>query len=272
MTNAFLGVMTLIFVASAAVTIAWCGSMSDMGGMTMPGGWTMSMTWMRMPGQTWPGAAASFLGMWIVMMIAMMLPSLTPMLLRYREAVVGTGDANPSLGRLTAIVGVGYFFIWTLLGIVIYPVGIAIAEIEMRHLAVSEVVPFAAGMAILIAGLFQFTPWKARYLARCREIPGLGRTGTSARTRTRTRTLPGDAATAWRHGLRLGLHCSYACAGPMMILLVLGVMDLRAMAVVTAAITLERFAPASHAVARGIGVVTVAAGLFLMIQNLADLI
>jgi hypothetical protein len=42
--------------------------------MPMPGGWTMSMAWMRMPGQTWPGAAASFLGMWVVMMVAMMLP------------------------------------------------------------------------------------------------------------------------------------------------------------------------------------------------------
>jgi len=51
-----------------------------MGEMPMPGGWTMSMAWMRMPGQTWPGAAASFLGMWIVMMVAMMLPSLVPML------------------------------------------------------------------------------------------------------------------------------------------------------------------------------------------------
>jgi hypothetical protein len=34
------------------------------------------MAWMRMPGQTWPGAAASFLGMWVVMMVAMMLPYL----------------------------------------------------------------------------------------------------------------------------------------------------------------------------------------------------
>ena len=58
--------------------------MSAMGGMTMPGGWTMSMMWMRMPGLTWPGTAASFLGMWVVMMVAMMLPSLAPMLWRYR--------------------------------------------------------------------------------------------------------------------------------------------------------------------------------------------
>ena len=38
------------------------GSVPAMGDMPMPGGWTMSMVWMRMPGQTWPGAAASLLG------------------------------------------------------------------------------------------------------------------------------------------------------------------------------------------------------------------
>ena len=77
---AFSGILALIFAASAAATIAWSVSMSAMGGMPMPGGWTMSMTWMKMPGQTWPCAIASFLGMWLVMMVAMMLPSLAPML------------------------------------------------------------------------------------------------------------------------------------------------------------------------------------------------
>jgi hypothetical protein len=48
--------------AGAAVTIAWCASMAAMSGMPMPGGWTMSMAWMRLPGRTWFAAAASFLG------------------------------------------------------------------------------------------------------------------------------------------------------------------------------------------------------------------
>src|SRR6266853_428005 len=78
--RAFFGVSALLFAASAAVTIAWCASMSAMGGMPMPGGWTMSMAWMRTPGQTWPGAAASFLVIWVLMMVAMMLPSWMPML------------------------------------------------------------------------------------------------------------------------------------------------------------------------------------------------
>ena len=82
-----LGVLALLFAASTAVTIVWCNSMSAMREMPMPGGWTMSMAWMRMPGQSWFSSAASFLGMWVVMMVAMMLPSLVAMLWRYREAV-----------------------------------------------------------------------------------------------------------------------------------------------------------------------------------------
>ena len=78
--RAFVGISALLFAASAALTIVWCTSMSAMRRMPMPGGWTMSMVWMRMPGQSWPEAAASFIGMWVVMMVAMMLPSLAPML------------------------------------------------------------------------------------------------------------------------------------------------------------------------------------------------
>ncbi|MEX0734253.1 MAG: DUF2182 domain-containing protein [Steroidobacteraceae bacterium] len=246
---AFFGVSALLFAASAVVTIVWCASMSAMGAMRMPGGWTMSMAWMRMPGQTWPGAAASFLGMWVVMMVAMMLPSLVPMLWRYRQAV---GRTETRLGPLTVLVGVGYFFVWTVFGMAAFPLGVALAAIEMQHPALARAVPIAVGVFVLSAGSLQLTAWKARHLAGCREAPGRGR------------TLPADAGTAWRHGLRLGLHCCRCCAGLMAILLVIGVMDLRAMAVVTAAITVERLAPAGERVARGIGAVVVEAGLFLI--------
>jgi predicted metal-binding membrane protein len=248
--RAFLGVSALLFSVSVAVTILWCASMSTMGGMAMPGGWTMSMAWMRMAGQTWPGAAASFLGMWVVMMVAMMMPSLYPMLRRYRLAAGGT-DA-PGLGRRTALVGAGYFFVWTLFGLAAYPLGVALAAAEMRQPALSRAVPIAAAVAVLIAGALQLSAWKARHLACCREMPGPGR------------TLPADAGTAWRHGLSLGLHCSQCCAGLIAVLLVLGVMDLRAMAIVAAAITVERLAPAGERVARGVGLVVVAAGSLML--------
>jgi predicted metal-binding membrane protein len=245
---AFVGVSALLFAGSTTLTIVWCASMSAMG-MSMPGGWMMSMAWMRMPGQTWPGVAASFLAMWVVMMVAMMLPSLVPMLRRYRQAIGRTGATR--LGLLTAIVGAGYFFVWTVLGLVVFPLGVTLAEIEMQRPPLARAVPIAVGAVVLIAGALQFTAWKARHLACCREAPGRGR------------MLPPDAGTAWRHGLRLGLHCSQCCAGLIVILLVLGVMDLRVMAVVAAAITVERLAPAGEHVARANGAVAIGVGLFL---------
>jgi predicted metal-binding membrane protein len=221
--------------------------------MAMPGGLAMSMPWMPMPGQTWSGAAASFLAMWVPMMVAMMLPSLVPMLRRYRQAIGGTGATN--VVRLTTLVGAGYYLVWTVLGLIAFPLGAALAAIEMRQPAVARAAPIAAGAIVLVAGVVQYTRWKARHLAFCREAPRRGR------------TLPADAGAAWRHGLRLGLHCSYSCAGLTAIVLVLGVMDLRVMVVVTAAITAERLAPAGVRVARAIGVVVIAAGLFLLVRG-----
>jgi predicted metal-binding membrane protein len=254
--QAFLGVSALLFAASAALTIAWCESMSAVGGMPMPGGWTMSMAWMRMPGQTWAGAAASFLGMWVVMMVAMMLPSLVPMLSRYRQAVGSTGETR--LGRLTVLMGVGYFAVWTVFGMAVFPLGVVLAAVEMEQPSVARAVPIVVGGVVMIAGALQLTAWKAHHLACCRAAPGRGG------------TLPADAGTAWRHGLRLGLHCSYCCGGLMATLLVMGVMDFRAMAVVTAAITAERLAPAGERVARAIGAVVVGAG-FLLVARAAGL-
>src|SRR5207253_7008550 len=197
-----------------------------------------------------PGAAASFLGMWVVMMVAMMLPSLVPMLWRYRQAVGRTGETR--LGWLTALVSAGYFFVWTVFGMAAFSLGVALAAIEMQQPALARAVPIAVGVVVVIASALQFTAWKAYHLACCGEASGRGR------------TVQADAGTAWRHGLRLGLHCSYCCFGLMAILLVIGVMDLRAMAVVAAAIAVERLAPAGERVARAIGAVGVGAGLVLI--------
>ena len=253
--QAFLGASALLFAASATLAATWCGSMSAMGTMTMPGGWRMSMAWMRMPGETWPGVAASFIGMWIVMMVAMMFPSLLPMLWRYRHAVMKTGETR--LGRLTTVVGLGYFFVWSLCGIAVFPLGSALAYIEMQQALLARAVPIVAGVIVTIAGAIQFTAWKAHHLSSCRV------------GRKHALTLPSSATAAWRHGLHFGLHCANSCANLTVLLLVVGVMDLRAMAVVTAAITLERLAPAGERVARVIGVVTVGAGLILMARAIA---
>jgi predicted metal-binding membrane protein len=127
-----------------------------------------------------------------------------------------------------------------------------VAAIEMRQPALARAVPVGVGVVVLLAGCLQFSAWKARYLGCCREAPG------------HDHTLTADARTAWRLGTRLGLHCGLSCANLTAILLVLGVMDLRAMAAVTAAITLERVAPAGERAAQAIGVIAIAAGLYLI--------
>jgi predicted metal-binding membrane protein len=180
----------------------------------------------------------------------MMLPSLFPNLCRYRQAVGAQFGSRQ--GWLTVVVGVGYFLVWTVLAVAIFPLGAALAAIEMQHAAIAQVVPILGGVIVVIVGALQFTNWKARHLACCREASMTGD------------TLPADAATAWRHGLRLGIQCCYCCANLMVVLVIVGIMDLRWMAVVTLAISAERLAPNRQRVARAIGVVVVAAGLFLI--------
>ena len=227
--------------------------MSAMSTMEMPGGWTMSSMWMRMPGQMWPSATVSFVGMWVVMMVAMMLPSLIPTLLGYRESVVGRGAARAH--AMTALVGLGYFAVWAAFGLLIFPLGVATAEVLMREPALSRAVPMVISAALLIAGLLQHTPWKARHLAVCREASGVHLT-------------PRGTFAAWSYGVRLGLACSRSCAGLTAVALALGIMDLRVMGVVTTAITVERLAPNGLRVARALGAFGVVLGLFTMYVTL----
>jgi predicted metal-binding membrane protein len=185
------------------------------------------MTAMAMPQE-----ALAFLGMWTLMMLAMMLPSLVPMLWRLRQPA-----------WLTAWVGAGYFIVWTVLGL------IAFLVIQVPSFARAG--PLAGGVVVLLAGAWQCTSWKARHLACCR--------GASYERSPRK-----GAGTALRYGLRLGFHCSCCCAGATAIMFVSGLMDLRAMALATVAITAERLAPSGERVARLIGVIVVGVGLSLV--------
>lgn len=242
MARAFDSLAALLFVGSAAITVTWCASMADMPGMDMPGGWTMSMAWMRMPGQSWPGAALAFLGMWAVMMMAMMLPALTPALRGYPLAIGA---------RMVA----AYFGVWVSFGFVAYPLGLALAELAMRIDPIARLLPVLAATTLVFAGALQLGAWKKRQLDCCSS---LGRPRRIA-----------DAAAAWRHGMALGLRCVACCAPLTAALLVAGVMDLGAMAAATAAITLERLAPRGWRFARLSGVLLMGAGALALLRGLA---
>jgi predicted metal-binding membrane protein len=185
--------------------------------------------------------------MWIAMTAAMMLPSMAPTLWRYRQALARAGEA--CAGRLTALAGLAYLVVWTALGAIAFLAGISLAVAQARWPELVRGAPFAAGVVVLVAGCVQLTRWKARHLAMFR-VPE-GHPGSRARP---------DARVAWRYGLRLGRDCGLSCAGLMASLLVLGAMDLRAMAIATVVITVERLAPGGERVARVIGLGAIAAG------------
>jgi predicted metal-binding membrane protein len=251
----FAAMATLLLAASTVATVAWCRSMSVMDDMPMPGGWTMSMMWMPVAGQGWLGAATSFTAMWTVMMIAMMLPSLIPVLWRYRQCI-GQADGAHADAR-AALAGLGYFFVWMVFGAAAFPVMAALAAMAMRIQAAARMVPLAAGATVLLAGLLQFSGWKVRGLACCRAMPLC------------ERALRTEAGASWRDGLRHGLHCVCCCAGLTVAWLAIGVMDLRAMVLVTVAISAERLAPARVPMAQAIGVIATALGLLLVARAAA---
>lgn len=103
----FIVVCVVAFIAGVSTTVYLSGSMGYE--MEMPGGWKMSMMWMRMPGQTWFLSALSFLLMWLAMMVAMMMPSVLLMFLKTRRQWL-------SLCYMAS----GYFTIWLIAGFGIY--------------------------------------------------------------------------------------------------------------------------------------------------------
>jgi predicted metal-binding membrane protein len=243
-----------VFFLCAGATLYFVHTMS--GGMAMPGGWTMSMMWMRMPGQGWGGAGVMFVAMWVAMMIAMMLPSALPMLLLYRRVLGFRGDA--SLGLATWSLGAGYFAVWLAFGAVAYVVGAVVAQGAIRFETVSRAVPAASGVALVVAGIYQLTPWKTACLRHCRNptqlMSGhLGRRG-------------------WRDALSLGLHhgtfCAGCCCGLMLVQLVLGVMSIGTMVLVAAVIAAEKTLASGVGIARTVGGAAVLAGAGMVLRAL----
>ena len=234
----------IAFLASVVATAYFCRSMCCE--MDMPGGWTMSMMWMRMPGQSWPASATSFLLMWLVMMVAMMMPSALPMFLHMGRSHAGTRTAN-ALAILT-LVAAGYFAIWLGAGAVVYALGVVFAPTAMGWESFSRAVPVLSGAALLAAGLFQFTPWKMTSLLRCRAPVGCAAGCIGRRT-------------GFLLGCREGLACCVCCTAPMMIQLALGVMNPLVMVGVAIAIAAEKLLPRPEIVSRLIGVTSIVAGI-----------
>ncbi|GAC1702239.1 MAG: hypothetical protein NVS9B4_07150 [Candidatus Acidiferrum sp.] len=189
------------------------------------------------------------------MMIAMMLPSAMPMLLVYRRASAFRGEKR--LAAAMFVLGGGYFFVWTLFGVVAYLIGVFVAGTAMQSEAFSRALPLAGGLALCIAGIYQLTPWKSACLKHCRDPLALV-----------ANHLHGGASGALRLGIHHGALCAACCWALMLIQLVLGVMNLTVMLAIAAVIALEKLLSKGELVAKVVGVAAIAAGVVIAASSL----
>jgi predicted metal-binding membrane protein len=237
----FIALCAVTFAGSFATTIYFCRSMGS--GMDMPGGWTMSMMWMRMNGQNWFASAAGFLLMWLAMMVAMMLPSALPTFLNTRRTPASL-----------SVMAAGYFAVWLAAGAGIYVIGVLFAAAAMRWDSFSRVIPLLSGAALLGAGAFQFTRWKLTSLLRCRSPFGCG---TSCSER--------DAS--FGLGCKQGVACCLCCAAPMLMLVVVGMMNPLVIIGVAIIIAAEKILPRPEIIARFVGLAAIVAGVMTTIHK-----
>src|ERR1700754_2821160 len=234
----FIAVCSLTFVAALITTVYFCYSMQQE--MEMPGGCTMCMMWMQLPGQTLLVSALSFLIMWLAFMVAMMLPSALPMFLRTRRQWV-------SLCSMAT----GYFLMWVAAGLGVYVLGMAFMSMTMQSEWLSRAVPFLAGAALVVAGIMQLGRWKMKHLRCCRMPFGCAVAS------------PQDEG-SFRLGCRQGIECCICCAPPVIIQLVLGIMNPLGMIAVTIVIAAEKLLPRPEITTRLVGLAAVLAGFLYM--------
>ena len=192
-------------------------------------------------------ALLPFLGLWVVMMAAMMLPSVAPVAVLWSR-LIGGGSAGPvRVARMGMFLG-GYLLVWAAFGAAAF----AALTGTGRLLTASPTAAKWLGVAIFIAaGSYQLTPWKDWCLRRCRSPIGALMYYVGFKGRSR------DA----RVGLHHGATCAGCCWGLMIVLVAVGVMNVAVMAALAVVIFAEKLWRYGKPFGQALGVVLVAIGV-----------
>ena len=188
------------------------------------------------------GGFVPFASSWTAMMVAMMIPATLPLILLYRTV------ARQRLSLLQARVGmvallVGYIAVWAAAGVPVYVYALSAQSIGR----VAAVLP---AVLLVIGGVYQFTSLKRSCHARCSNPLFF----------LMHKWKPGTAG-ALRLGVLHGIDCLGCCAGLMIGLVALGMMNLALVFTVALIIFAEKTLPESHRIARPLGVLMVAGGV-----------
>jgi predicted metal-binding membrane protein len=199
------------------------------------------------------GTFGWYVGFWLTMSAAMMLPSAAPMILTFSRVAAGRAERGRAYVSPWIFVG-GYLGAWLSVGVVAFAVDRLLASVAGGVLAWDRSGPVVAGITVIAAGLYELTPLKRACLRHCRTplhfvMHGWheGRLG------------------ALRMGVAHGAICIGCCAGLMVILFVLGVMSVLWMAIIAGVIAAEKLLPFGDRLTRVVAVALVALGLWIAV-------
>lgn len=192
-----------------------------------------------------------FLGMWVAMMVAMMFPTVAPMVLAHRMVVQRRGEGNlPTIAFV-----LGYIIVWSLIGVI--PL---LGFLGFRNLSAdagdSRWLPTLAGAILAGAGAYQFTRWKAVCLKACR----------SPMTFLMTHNFGGGSRSAFKAGVSHGTYCLGCCWALMAVLVVVGLMNLVWMAGIALVFLAEKNWKHGVALTKIIGSALIALGIAVIIS------
>ena len=191
-----------------------------------------------------------FMGMWVAMMVAMMFPTVAPIVLAHRMVVRRRGEGNaPTVAFVS-----GYIAVWALIG-VIPLIGFLLFRNLSADAADSRWLPTVAGGILIVAGAYQFTRWKAVCLKACR----------SPMTFLMTHDWGGGSRSAFKAGVSHGAYCLGCCWALMAVLVVVGLMNLVWMAGIALIFLAEKNWKHAVGLTKFVGVGLVALGIAVII-------
>jgi predicted metal-binding membrane protein len=213
-----------LLLLTGLVVLAWAVTVERMEGMDAGPGTDL-------------GGLGWYLGIWVTMTAAMMLPSEAPAALLVARLKRGL----PTLFYLT-----GYLAVWTAYGLAAYGLFRLVTSFDTGWLAWNEGGPYVAGGVIAAAGIYELTPLKRLCLRRCRS--------------------PHPDGPAFRSGLANGLQCVGCSGGLMAVLFALGVMSLVWMVVVAAVIFAEKVLPRGVLLSHIVAPALIALGIWVTLS------
>ena len=229
--RARLGLIALLF---ALAVVAWWSTADRMSGMDAGPGTAL-------------GALGWFLGVWVVMMAAMMFPSVAPTVALYAQMTRRRSPVAP------LVFAAGYLVTWAAAGLAAYGIFVAGRALLGDQLAWDGAGRWVAGGTLIVAAAYELTPLKDMCLTHCRSpvgfVVGSWRDGVSG---------------ALAMGARHGAWCVGCCWGLMASLFALGVMSLAWMAFIAALIALEKILPWARAATWGTGALLLVVGVLLL--------